>query len=161
MKLLLTGIILTCTNILFGFGELPNNKNKIKFIEEFTLISSEIDSLQQVYFQKNGRYFQGIVFPDTVKNINRTDDKKDVFDRTKKPTDEIDDWESFGFSQKEVWGQYEINVYENPLQEWGYNLGVKIKYPDGKLFANISNVGSETHRDSGGWVAIIEEETEE
>jgi len=108
----------------------------------FDDIDRQMTSLQDSYFSANGKYWQGIETPTTVPSdgVSKTTDK------TKKPTDQFEDWSDFGVTiPAKLECSISVDVYDGPNGK-GYCIIGKVN-ESGVLYARCKNVGPEKHRE--------------
>lgn len=135
-------------------GELPAHKDSVDFDAEIQDMTVEIQNLQITFFADKGRYFQGIATPDTV---GRIEENRKTFSKTKKPTDQNEDWADFGLPNKNLRAQWRVDVYDGP-QGIGYVIITRIRYPNGKVFLRRLNVGPEEHKNTDNWIEEVSAE---
>ncbi len=110
---------------------------------------NSIQARENAYFNKHGRYFQGLLTPRTVRN---TDGAPDL---TRRPTDQAESWADAGFVlPASVPASIEIHVYDGPLGK-GYTAILHYKV-GGKEFTKARSMGPESARRTHGWKEVVE-----
>ncbi len=110
---------------------------------------NHIQARQNVYFNKHGRYFQGLLTP---RNVRNTDGPTDL---GRRPHDQAESWADAGFVLPvSVPASLEIHVYDGPLGH-GYTAILHYK-SGGKRFTKASSVGPEASHRNHGWREVAD-----
>lgn len=105
-------------------------------------------SAQNQYFQKNGRYWQGIPLPDSIPS----DGIKQSADFKRCPTDQAESWEDVNMktASTELPVRIQVDVYDGPLGK-GYVLVGTFAHR-GKRYQRAVGFGPEKR--SHPWVEV-------
>lgn len=82
------------------------------FYAECKAVIDSVAKLQDVYFAKNKRYFQGLASMQDAKAIESVTLTR--FNRDTKPGDQKETWAEFGLRDISTRGQYRLDVYDGP-----------------------------------------------
>jgi hypothetical protein len=114
---------------------------------------------QDAFHTLHGRYFQGI----RTHRITPKDGDESEADLTRKPTDQVEDWNDFGIAadlpvDKRIEVALIIDVYIGPLGS-GWQGRIEVAATVGgeeRFFARQKGVGPEGSDRTFGWVNIID-----
>ena len=125
--------------------------NRAQINNEAQNVFSRLEELQEQYFAEHNRYFQGIPTDD----ILFTAEAPVAVDETKKPDDQAENWQEFGFPRSSTLVSYSIDVYDGPNGK-GYTLQAAFEQ-DGARYHVSRHRGPENYRDTHNniWIAEV------
>jgi len=119
-----------------------------KYIDDtHNIVVADTALLQDEYFQKYGKYWQGIETP----SILPSNGAKQNSDLNLKPTDQEQSWDTFYKLDTQLPCSVRIDTY-TCLQGHGYTVTTTASY-GGKLFQKCTNFGFESEREFD-WIEI-------
>ena len=107
-------------------------------------ILAELKPLQDTYFETNGKYFQGL----KTHVVTPADGNKSAPDKSRKPSDQIHDWNDFGITKLASTMDFSvaIDVYQSP-SEWGATLRSEIVIAGRQWMKVVLVRGTDTGRE--------------
>lgn len=103
---------------------------------------SQLQVRQSAYLKKNGRYWQGLRTHDDLPK----DGERKPAQLKRRPSDQPEDWEAFGFSLGAVEASFRVDTYDGPKGK-GYTVTTEVEI-EGKAYARVVNFGPEAHREA-------------
>lgn len=113
-----------------------------------------ITSKQELYFAKNGRYWQGILTPSNIP-IDGIDSDLDL---TKKPSHQNEDWSFLELPiNLKIPFQIRVDTYKCPNGSHGFQVTVFVSV-EGAIYSRSKGIGEEAINRDYNWTEIINEE---
>jgi len=131
------------------------NQIKNRVNTQLNNLWSTIQTRQDIYFQKNNAYWQGLVIPSQIPEFSDVDDNPRDADGTDKVAKGHDvSWDEMlpEIKNTSLSAQIRVITYETPLGH-GYLVNVMLRYK-GKLFSRTKQYGPETQEDKN-WHEIF------
>lgn len=140
------GLALTLA-LVFAPGALAQQAPRDKADAMWTNLASHVADREAAYLAINGRYFQGIRTHSPVP----ADGSEGAPDRSRKPTDQAEDWNAAGFVLPAAMpASLAIHVYDGP-QGKGYTAILEVLVA-GKRWRRVESFGPEAAHRTRSWI---------